>query len=130
MIYVFQLKNPEFMDYLKLDLSKVYSRKYDLVAEVQTQELEDAFRLTNSIDTPWEHNPLTKAYKKNSRSSSVSDIFVKVDDQGFPISFHGVASSGFETLDFDRMKKNLYHKIPEFRIRVDNAVQYLEKVSE
>jgi hypothetical protein len=43
------------------------------VAEVDTNSLEDAFRLTNHIDEAWFNNPEVKVIKK-SRSTSIGDV--------------------------------------------------------
>ena len=46
---------------------------YELVAEVNTDNLEIVFRQTNHIDYPWWENDDVKVIKK-SRSTSVGDV--------------------------------------------------------
>jgi hypothetical protein len=49
---------------------------YDLVAEVETDKLSEAFRLTNTIDNPWWENPSVekKFLSSGCRSTSIGDI--------------------------------------------------------
>lgn len=48
---------------------------FELVAEVDTDNVDEAFRLTNHIDQSWYENEGVKTIKK-SRSTSVGDIVV------------------------------------------------------
>lgn len=48
---------------------------YDLVAEVDTEDLETAWELTNHIDESWTENKGVKAKAEEARSSSPGDIF-------------------------------------------------------
>lgn len=53
-------------------------RDYRLVAEVNTVDLDTAYRLTNNIDDVWTKNPGVKVYVGESdRSTSVGDLLVK-----------------------------------------------------
>lgn len=47
---------------------------YNLVAEVNTDDLADAFYLTNSIDDYWGNNPGVEEFNSKHRSTSVGDI--------------------------------------------------------
>lgn len=66
---------------------------YIHVANVDTNDLEVAFELTNTIDRAWWSNPGVQAKVSPCRSTSVGDIMVK--DTG---SRHWVAGMGFEVL--------------------------------
>lgn len=46
---------------------------YELVAEVDTNDVEYAYKLTNHIDCPWWENREVKAIKQT-RSTSVGDV--------------------------------------------------------
>jgi len=62
------------------------------VATVRGNSLDDAFRLTNHIDTPWTQNEdVTACVKQPVRSTSVGDVIV--DEAG---AAHVVASFGFK----------------------------------
>ena len=73
---------------------------YTKVADVATDDLEVAFRLTNNIDTSWSLEPDRRVILagpvrnfKGHRSSSMGDVFV----QGGKAKY--VAMFGFEDLD-------------------------------
>ena len=59
------------------------------VAEVQTDDLEEAFILTNSIDREWWRNAGVRCLRRD-RSTSVGDLLETRD------GLYRVASSGFE----------------------------------
>lgn len=67
---------------------------YDLVAVVDSDDLEEAWALTNHIDHDWTDNEKVWALTKAVRSSSVGDIFV-VKGGGF----YAVAGVGFKKLN-------------------------------
>lgn len=48
---------------------------FELVAEVDADDVDEAFRLTNHIDQPWYENEGVKTIKK-SRSTSMGDVIV------------------------------------------------------
>lgn len=67
---------------------------YKHVADVETDSLETAYRLTNHIDSDWKYNEgVINAVNGKVRSSSVGDVFI--DDDG---NAHVVASIGFEKI--------------------------------
>lgn len=72
---------------------------YKLVATLDSDDLEDGFRLTNSIARPWQENEYLapgvnfKAHAYRARSTTVGDIIEK-DGEYFL-----VASIGFNRLD-------------------------------
>lgn len=48
---------------------------YEVVAEVEGDDLDDAFQLTNHIDRPWNFNSgVTEVGLKKKRSTSVGDL--------------------------------------------------------
>jgi hypothetical protein len=55
---------------------------FDLVAEVECENLGDVFRLTNHIDESWWKNEGVTLVKE-SRSTSIGDVVVASDDQKF-----------------------------------------------
>ena len=68
---------------------------YTKVAQLEGADLDEVFRLTNSIDSPWfEAAGITRvrAGSRGLRSSSVGDVF-EVDGVG-----HRVAAMGFEVV--------------------------------
>ena len=64
-----------------------------LVAEVETNDLEEAFKLTNHIDRAWWENEGVKLIGEETRSSSMGDVFVINGEQ------HIVAMCGFEKIN-------------------------------
>lgn len=67
--------------------------EYTLVAEVDTNDMDDVFRLTNHISHSWTENEEVTAVIERVRSTSVGDILV--NDNGTFI----VAGCGFEQLE-------------------------------
>jgi hypothetical protein len=69
--------------------------EYDIVADMEVTDLEDAFRASNHIDSNWLENPevaFTEATE--ARSSSVGDIFSDPDTGKYWL----VANLGFEDI--------------------------------
>lgn len=79
---------------------------YDLVAIVDTDDLEIAFRDTNHIDCEWWENSNVTLIKK-SRSTSVGDVAVEVRGDYSQISI--CSSVGWDLIG------ELYHYSSEFR---------------
>jgi hypothetical protein len=50
---------------------------FEFVATVETDDLEEAYRDTNSIDKPWHLNANVKVIRRENRSTSVGDLFVR-----------------------------------------------------
>lgn len=67
---------------------------YDLVALVDTDDLDVAWESTNHIDDSWTKNRGVQAQTENPRSSSPGDIFEKDTGESFVC-----ASIGFRKLD-------------------------------
>ena len=68
---------------------------FTLVAKVECDNLDDVYRLTNSIDRPWSANPEVELMALGpQRSSSVGDVFVN-PETGVALM---VANAGFEEL--------------------------------
>ena len=76
MAKIYHAKQPVFGMYHKG--MPEWSVDFDLVAEVEGNSLDEAFRLTNHIDRAWWDNPGVITHKK-SRSTSVGDIIVTDD---------------------------------------------------
>lgn len=51
------------------------------VAQVDTDDLEEAFALTNSIDHPWTENAQVRAEPGRHRSTSVGDVMEQDGDR-------------------------------------------------
>lgn len=58
--------------------------EYELVAEVQATDVEEAFRLTNHIDHDWRENPGVVSFGP-ARSTSVGDVFM-INDAHFVVA--------------------------------------------
>ena len=83
-------------------LEKVMSDEYVQVGEVYSDELEDAWMLTNSIHDHWSENKrVTSLLGKKVRSSMMGDVFVKVIDRadGVEYEFYMVNFCGFTKLN-------------------------------
>jgi len=66
--------NPDFLDYLiKTDTLRLLKK----VAEVDTEDLNTAYYLTNNIDDNWTQNPSLKVKGDSYRSTSVGDVLFK-----------------------------------------------------
>lgn len=65
---------------------------YRKVAEINTNDLEEAYKLSNSIDDYWGNNPEVTLFNEKNKSSSIGDIFVQ-DNKAYV-----VATMGFEKL--------------------------------
>lgn len=89
---------PEFARYANItmranaaDINAAWNAgEYELVASVDTDDLEHAYALTNHIDRSWTENEGVRAMSEHVRSSSVGDVF---EHDG---KFHAVASFGFD----------------------------------
>jgi len=98
--------------WLNADISTVINFKdnFDKVAEVDCpDELETAFRLTNSIDFNWwENENVAKGSEEGYRSTSVGDV-VRLSDR----TYHIVDGYGFVKVnpnDPARMRISSLHK--------------------
>lgn len=69
--------------------------EYHEAAIVDTTDLDDAFALTNHIESDWAENDGVEALTEKRKSSSVGDVFERDG------SFYIVAPMGFEKIDFD-----------------------------
>jgi hypothetical protein len=61
----------------QIDPSTLNGATMTLVATVETFNPEDAYRLTNHIDSDWTKNPGVHALEGNHRSTSVGDLIVR-----------------------------------------------------
>lgn len=84
-VTIFQQVNPDYMRTIRgeampvTDMKKVASFQTDLPVD---DALEQAFRLTNHIDRPWEENPGITAEPGPHASTSVGDVVV-VDGEAY-----------------------------------------------
>jgi hypothetical protein len=71
----------------------------ELVATVATTNLEEAFRLTNTIDNSWWENPGVEPHfvGRGCRSTSAGDVLVTCKN-GERVAAHRVADFGFEEI--------------------------------
>lgn len=99
MIHVYH--NPHFLELaIKEGDVLVFAVKRQLkeleqVATVFTNDLDEAFRLTNHIDKSWHENERVKVIKK-SRSTSVGDVLL------YEGVMYVVAPVGFLSIDGDK----------------------------
>ena len=68
-----------------------FANDFNYVAEVDTNNKDNAYILTNSINSYWGDNKKVEAYGKN-RSTSVGDVMVTED------GIYAVGMSGFKLL--------------------------------
>lgn len=69
--------------------------EYDIVADLEVTDLEDAFRASNHIESNWLENPeVTFTEATKAKSSSVGDIFSDPDTGKYWL----VAAMGFEDI--------------------------------
>ena len=105
--------NFKFMEYsiaaLSTDKPAILGNvKVTAVAHVETGSLEEAYRLTNNIDTGWEENKKVQVIgmTKNHRSTSVGDILMDTDG-----GFHIVEPSGFRKLSPEEIADITFYTI-------------------
>lgn len=85
--------NSEFLMYnIDPTIESLKKGFFECVAVVETDNLQEAFQLTNTIDKPWIENEKVKAFKPRLRSTSVGDVFK------YKETFFVVESSGFKQL--------------------------------
>lgn len=90
MIIVFHRKETRFTDHSGDAIGAFERGEFELVGIVTSEDLNDAYRLTNHIDYNWtENDEVATPEGVQPRSSSVGDIFV-LDDE-----VHLVARCGF-----------------------------------
>lgn len=88
---------PQFATRERLEIfaRQKWPGSYTLVAAVEARSLDDAFRLTNTIDNHWTKNPgVVVEGDCSKRSTSVGDV-LQTDDGGL----WAVASVGFAKLE-------------------------------
>jgi len=67
---------------------------FELVAEIETDDLEEAFRLTNSEEQEWWFNDRVFARTDPCRSTSVGDVIVLPDGEAFIVNSWGYRPLG------------------------------------
>lgn len=81
-----------FTEYFLGNLDKWFEGELEKVAEVDTDEVDVVFQLTNHIGESWTKNPGVEALTSNPRSTSVGDVAEK-DGR-----FYVCASAGWDEL--------------------------------
>lgn len=101
MMAVFHAENPSFgFDWKE---SEVEEGTFSRVCFVDTDSLEEAYRLTNHITEDWTSNREVYSPVPSSRSTSVGDVIGIISD-GKITNLHVVAGRGFAELDFSKYK--------------------------
>ena len=83
---------------LEAVIEALLMREYDIVADLEVADLDDAFEKSNTITAPWIENAevtsLGDEYKEGARSSSVGDIFSDPDSGKYwliePVGFKDI----------------------------------------
>lgn len=78
------------------------------VADVEVEDINQVFELTNHIDRSWTSNPGVTAMPGSHRSTSVGDVYL-VDD-----AFYAVCNVGLKRLELDgaRESESAAHSAP------------------
>lgn len=100
---IYHHKNPTFWE-PEDDL--INPHDFEWIAIIDAENLEDAFRLSNSIDTPWWHNAEVISLSDKApgyRSTSVGDIIVEIPESVAvkDMTFWFVAVAGFKKAKFN-----------------------------
>lgn len=74
--------NSDFINYSLMiidekKIAEIPRHLLEKVADVDTDNLDIAFMLTNNIDNPWPENNKVIAASKNLRSTSAGDVLIK-----------------------------------------------------
>jgi hypothetical protein len=77
--------NEKFLDFEKfkydnVDVVYLPKNQFQIVANIEAGNLDDAFRLTQNIDEPWSENEHVIPIGKRHRSTSVGDVIRKDDE--------------------------------------------------
>lgn len=75
-----------------INIQRKYVNDFEYVADVDTNDMNEAYQLTNSIEWYWGENEGVEEYGEKHRSTSVGDIFVCED------GVYAVAMTGFKLL--------------------------------
>jgi hypothetical protein len=70
-------KNPKFG---LNETERVWPDDFDLIAWINSDDLDLVFEQTNNVDKSWTDNPGVKVVRKNPRSTSVGDVIVTSKD--------------------------------------------------
>lgn len=74
---VYHDKRPHFgFFFTQVDSNRTWPQDFTPVAELATDDLDEIFRLTNSIGQPWTQNTGVRCLLPNARSTSVGDMVV------------------------------------------------------
>ena len=78
-----------FRPWLSGDPRAMFPEDYQLVAEVDTNDVDEAYYLTNDVDTKWWINERVTAHVVPCRSTSVGDVLVLPDGRGLRVHSRG-----------------------------------------
>lgn len=91
-------------------------KNFELVGEVRTTDVNEAYRLTNHIERDWRENENSIGFVKRPRSTSVGDVLVRVKYETDTVARRitvvlqqvlVVAGCGFEKLNLDTWNAKL-----------------------
>jgi hypothetical protein len=78
-------------------ISPKFPAGYKPVAEIESPNLGETFRITNHIDSNWEKNPeVVRLMEKGNRSTSVGDVMLENDGTA-----HRCEMSGWSVIEWD-----------------------------
>lgn len=86
------LHNKKFLEYSYKECKEISRELLTQVAVIDTDDLEKAFYLSNTIEHSWTENERVSAVSKKLRSSSTGDVLIK-DDEAFivvPMGFQKI----------------------------------------
>ncbi len=75
-------------------VTALLEREYNLVAVVDSANLDDGFTSTNHIESDWQENDNVTALPGRHRSTSVGDLIVSADDVTYVVEGTGFAKLG------------------------------------
>jgi hypothetical protein len=77
---VWHVKREMFRRWLEGGVELRFPLDYECVAMVESDDLDEVFQLTNTIDRPWWENEGVEV-RKQTRSTSVGDVVILPDNQ-------------------------------------------------
>jgi hypothetical protein len=79
-------------------LLRMWTEQYTKAGTIETVSLEDAYQLSNNIQSSWVDNPEVISHNGPARSTSVGDVFLVRHEDPRQHEFWMVAPAGFERL--------------------------------
>jgi hypothetical protein len=99
--------------YTKEDAAKAFMLgQYELVAMTRSNDLDDAFELTQHIHESWTENEGVTPLKHRPRSTSVGDIIVNSEGAHIvaPVGFHPLSDEAFAQRVLRRVDVSMYRE--------------------